>query len=124
MKKARIIVATAAILLGVVLFLLVWETIVSCFFGQPNIIKQINSPNDKYTAYIYERDGGATSGISYHLSILKAGKPINTISGNVFVSEYKFDFEWVSDDKLVVLNNGLATKQKTKIYGIDISYEK
>ena len=56
-----------------------------------------DSPNGRYTAYTFTRDCGATTSVSYQLSILKKDKELKNKGGNTFVSKQEFDVEWADE---------------------------
>jgi hypothetical protein len=67
------------------------------------ILSTNDSSNGRYTAYIFTRDCGATTSVSYQLSILKKDKKFKNKSGNTFVSKQEFDVEWEDDTQLSVV---------------------
>ena len=79
----------------------------------------------KYIAYVFIRDGGATTRESYQLTILKNNKKLYNSGGNVFVSDFLFSIEWVSDKELYVYNTTPAGifRQMRTLYGISIKYK-
>jgi len=72
------------------------------------------SPNGRYTAYTFTRDCGATTSVSYQLSILKKDQELKNKSGNTFVSKQEFDVEWADDTQLNV-----AYPESAKTYKMD-----
>ena len=54
--------------------MLIKWTVVELFYAEPTIMQTSVSPDGKYTAYVFESNGGATTGWTYHISILQTGK--------------------------------------------------
>lgn len=66
------------------------------------IVRELTSPNNEKVAYIFTRNCGATTGVSFQLSILDSGDKLPNASGNTFVSDKGFDIQWLSDKELRV----------------------
>ena len=83
MKKSlkTLLICTTAIVLF--LFFLLPQ-VFTLFLPEPTVIQAIQSPDGKYTAYIYKSNGGATTGFIYHLSIIETGKNLPKGTGNVY----------------------------------------
>ena len=83
-----------------------------------------DSPNGRYTAYTFTRDCGATTSVSYQLSILKKDQKLKNKSGNTFVSEQEFDVEWARDAQLNVAypKSAKTYKMDNKVGRVDIIY--
>ena len=90
---------------------------------EPNIIEAVSSPNGKYIAYIYEKNGGATTGFIYHLSILEKDTSLKRRKGNVYISEYEFKIQWINDDILYVDNTSSKNIGKQKVSFLDVKIE-
>ena len=67
------------------------------------------SSNNKYDSVLYERDAGATTNLSYQISIIKKGSNLSNKQGNIFICEFneKFDLSfivmnWKNDNKLTI----------------------
>lgn len=73
-----------------------------CTDSNNEIIKEIDSPDSKYTAFYFCRDLGATTQKSYQLSIFKEGTELGDKGGNIFVTYGEFDIKWESENVLVV----------------------
>lgn len=96
------------------------------FFAEPNIIQSIASPDGRYTAYLFESNGGATTGMIYHISILESEKNLGKGNGNVYISEIPPNgIEWIENTVLYVddYKSIKTTKQKQKIKDITIKYK-
>ncbi|MBD3107210.1 hypothetical protein IEO70_02435 [Bacillus sp. AGMB 02131] len=61
------------------------------------VIETWQSPKENKTAYIFVRDCGATTGYSYHLSLLDSDEELPNAGGNTFVSNRQFEIEWVTN---------------------------
>ena len=72
------------------------------------MIETWQSPKENKTAYIFERDCGATTGYSYHLSLLDSDEELPNAGGNTFVSNRQFEIEWVTNRLLQVRYSELA----------------
>lgn len=90
---------------------------------EPNIIEAVSSPNGKYIAYVYEKNGGATTGFIYHLSILEKDTSLKRRKGNVYISEYEFKIQWINDDILYVDNTSSKNIGKQKVSFLDVKIE-
>lgn len=95
------------------------------WMGEPNIIQEVISPDNKYVAYVFEANGGATTRFTYRLSILKNGSKLKHGDiGNTYITYNEFDVEWTEDNTLKVENFASVNifKQETKIYDVDVKY--
>lgn len=63
--------------------------------------KEVSHTGDK-VAYIFERNCGATTGNSYHLSIMNSDQKLTNKSGNTFVSDDLFKINWINNKKIQV----------------------
>lgn len=106
----------------------------SCLVGNSptsgnTTIQGLSSPNQKYKAYAFLRDGGATTSYSPQVSILKKSKSLGNSSGNIFIgyrSKY-VDIKWEDDSTLVIFydcDESEVRKKETTFDGIKIKYEK
>lgn len=87
------------------------------------IQKTIASPDNKYIAYIFTRDFGATTRESYNLSILKKGKVLRNTSGNIYISYSKFEIEWVKPNQIKVIGQSEKVfKKVSEFEDIQITY--
>ena len=96
------------------------------FLATPNVIQTCNSPDGKYIAYLYESNGGATSGYVYHISIIKNGKLLSKGNGNIYINTKvpPKEIRWISNNQLYVddYNSIHTKKQEQSIYDITILY--
>jgi hypothetical protein len=53
------------------------------------ILSEIESPNRNLKAVIFQRDCGATTDFSYHISLIKVDKSLPNKSGNILVLDDK-----------------------------------
>jgi hypothetical protein len=90
-----------------------------------NEIKQkIPSPNGEIVAYVFERDCGATTGLSPQLSILDKDDDFPNESGNTFRSDKDFSIEWtdVKNLKVIYDKSSNTYEMDKKVKGITIEY--
>lgn len=89
-----------------------------------NIIQSETSPDGKYIAYIYESNGGATTGWIYHVSVLPASKKLRGGKGNVYTGSVPPEtIEWLDNKRLFVMDfQSENSKRKYFIYGITINW--
>jgi len=79
------------------------------------IIKEVEIPESNYKAVVFFRDAGATTGISTHLSIIKKNESLKNRSGNIFITEGRFDIECM-DNKVFIINRTSGEIYKKKVY--------
>lgn len=122
MKKIIIVISA---IVAIMLLLLFGKLLFYIFLPEPTVMQAVQSPDGAYTAYVYESDGGATTGFIYHLSILKKGTTLRKGSGNAYISGFEFDIEWTSDRELQVNNTSSIKiyKQKEAVKGVKINYK-
>ena len=107
------------------LFLILNFVLAGCTSSNNKIVKEVNSPDGKYTAIYFVRDLGATTQKSYQLTVLNKGKKLRDTGGNILISYWKFDLQW-KGDKLLVVNiksNDEVFKQLTQYKEIKIEYQ-
>ena len=121
-KKLMIIISIIA---TVILLLLFGNLFVYIFLPEPTVIQSVQSPDGMYTAYIYESNGGATTGFIYHLSVLEKGTTLSKGKGNTYISGFEFDIEWINDRELQVNNTSSIRiyKQREIVKGVKINYK-
>lgn len=123
--KNKIIKVAILVLITVMLLFGIITIFQSFFMAEPNIIQTHQSPDLKYVAYIYESNGGATTGWTYHISILPANKKIGKGNGNIYVSDSLPEYvKWTNDKELYICDysNINTTKRKEKLHDIIIKY--
>ena len=96
----------------------------SFFFAEPTIMQSLESPDGKYTAYVFESNSGATSGWVYHISVLKTGKELSKGNGNIYTSDIPpTKIEWLDNTTLYVADyNEVEPKRKEKIYDVTVKF--
>jgi hypothetical protein len=73
-------------------------------FSNNDIIKKEISPNGKYIAYAFIRNGGATTSYSPQVTILKNNQDLSNKTGNVFIG-YRSKFiniYWKDNETLII----------------------
>jgi len=118
-KKAAIVLG--AIFAVLLFFYICLEILV---FDGTKMLKEIESPDHMYVAYLYTRDMGATTKVSYQLSIYKQGTHLWNRGGNIYIAEGKFDIDWTANNELKVTLFGMGKvfKQETKYKDVTIRY--
>ena len=124
MKKSlkTLLICTTAIVLF--LFFLLPQ-VFTLFLPEPTVIQAIQSPDGKYTAYIYKSNGGATTGFIYHLSIIETGKNLPKGTGNVYSAiSPVVEVVWKSERELYVENyRQVVFVQNELVKGVKITYQ-
>lgn len=121
----RVFIIIGAFILIIAIILLCLYFLQQFVLSEPNIIQRIESPTSEYIAYIFESNGGATSGFVYRLSILRANETLKKSIGNTYVATDIFGVEWIGDKELLVNNSSPVQiyKQKELVKGIEINYK-
>jgi hypothetical protein len=125
MKIISIIVGSIIVgLIGAVSLLFLFIHLLFSGACANEILSTDDSPNGRYTAYTFTRDCGATTSVSYQLSILKKDKELNNKGGNTFVSKQEFDVEWADNMQLDVAypESAMTYKMDNKVGKVDIVY--
>lgn len=143
-RLAVFLIRILGVVLGVIIF------IVACIFiffsitdgGCVNKVHQsASSPDNVYRVMLFDRDCGATTGYSTHISILKINEALNDDGGNVFIadddhgravrhSEYKslinISVRWVDNSTVQVKydKNARIFTEKDRVGDIRIEYSK
>ena len=125
--KMKKIIFSFGILVALLLcsILIKW-TFVELFYAEPTVMQIHVSPNGKYTAYVYESNGGATTGWVYHISILQDGRKLGKGNGNIYISGIPpVNLKWLDNSTLYVddYDSVKTTKRKEKIYDIDVKFK-
>ena len=107
----------------IILFLLAIHFLFAGACGN-EILSANDSPNGTYTAYVFTRDCGATTAVSYQLSILKKGQTLKNKVGNTFVSKEEFNVQWTDARQLTVAypTSAKTYKMKNKRGKVDVVY--
>ena len=96
------------------------------FFAEPNIMQSISSPDGQYTAYVFESNGGATTGWIYHVSVLKKDEKLGKGTGNVYISDDPPNsIEWLENNVLYIddYKSIKTTRQRQKIKDVTIKFK-
>lgn len=117
---SRIIIFTAI----VSLLICTYALYVHLLTAPINIIQSETSPDGKYIAYVYESNGGATTGWIYHVSVLPASKKLKGGKGNVYTGSVPPEtIEWLDNKRLFAMDfQSENSKRKYFIYGITINW--
>ena len=108
-KKVLLVVIGAAILLiFMATILLLWFTSGSC---DNTIWSTHASPNMNFKVVTFERNCGATTGFSTHLSVLKNGKTLPNSAGDTMVikgrpGDVAPEISWISNKKIELRTTG------------------
>ena len=92
---------------------------------QTKTIDEFVSPDGKYKAIKFSVDGGATTSVSYHLSILPVKESSKVTRGNVLVSYSNFDAQWNGSETLEITfyEDDEIFNKITSIYDINVVYK-
>jgi hypothetical protein len=104
----------------------------ACFDTCGNrVLFETVAPGNQKRAVLFERDCGATTGFSTHVSLLDRSEVLPRTAGNVFIADsdhgkvgMDIHIHWDSRDHLVVNFPGHARvfQKRTSVKGIQISY--
>ncbi|MBY6037150.1 hypothetical protein KUV80_10810 [Fictibacillus nanhaiensis] len=117
--RLKTVLMAAIVLIGI--FLLSGSYLLNKLFDDMcgnEIAQKLASPNGDKVAFIFQRDCGATTGISYQLSLIDADEKLPNKSGNTFVSDKEFQIKWINNKKLLV-----NYKKSSKTYEMDKSVD-
>ena len=85
------------------------------------------SPNGQLKAVAFERDCGATTSFSTHISILPTNQKLPNEGGNVWVAkgDLKVRLRWEANDRIVVTypTDARIIMKQEKRSGVSIRYE-
>jgi len=127
LKLLKSIGIISVIVITVISLLVLARCIIrQAYYSEPTIIQTAPSPDAKYVTYVFESNGGATSGWVYHISILKSEKKLGKGSGNIYISDIPPNsIEWLSNNELYVddYSSQNTKKQKQSINEIKIRYQ-
>ena len=97
------------------------------FRCENEIVKQVSSPTGNEVAVLYTRDCGATTSLSYILSILPEGKKFTSSENYRILTASNLEnisIQWIGGDHLlVVLKGGEIFLQRDNFSGIKITYQ-
>lgn len=67
-----------------------------------DVIETLTSPDEEKIAYIFSRNCGATTSVSYMLTILDAQEELENKAGNAFRADQTFSAEWSGNEKMTI----------------------
>ena len=124
-EKPITAVEKSSVILIVITFLLQ-----GCLACENDIFQTIHSPDQKFSAVIFNRDCGATTGFSTQVSIVDFGESLPKVNGNTLVidnhpSKTKVKVEWVSNNELVIssLGKNIVYDKENSFGKVKINYE-
>lgn len=95
------------------------------FYADPTIIQTCISPNGEYTAYMFERNSGATSGWVYHVSVQPSETKLGKGNGNVYISDSQPEkMEWIDNHTLYIhdYRSNRTTKRNKRIHDVTVLF--
>ncbi|OCT16229.1 hypothetical protein A8709_01965 [Paenibacillus pectinilyticus] len=132
-KRERIRVGVKAIAIAVIVVGLILSIGIYMLFSQAinmlsgmcsnDILSEHSQPDGDYKLVVFERNCGATTAYSYHLSLIKANSDLKNQGGNKFVSKENFVAFWENDKSIFIharANDGF--ERETSYKGIQIRY--
>ena len=125
MKRKKLFLAIGIVAAVICCGALMRWAFIQVFFAEPAVMETAVSPDGKYIAYAYESNGGATSGWTYHVSVLKAGQKLHKGNGNIYISSIPpNEIRWEDDGVLYIddYRSSQTTKRKEKIYDIIVVF--
>jgi hypothetical protein len=97
-----------------------------------HILTEETSPDNRRSVVIFERDCGATTGISIQVSVLSAPERLADEGGNVFieddnrgVSKPWAKVRWLSQDRIAITypSQSRVFRKETLVMGVGVTYE-
>ena len=121
MKKACIVLISI-IIVGICVFC-GYKLLQSFVLLEPTVLQQVESPDGKYTAYVFHCEG-MRKRFTYRLSIIESDKKLKKSVGNTYISDSSFDVSWIDNGNLKVNNYPTIDifKQEQKVGKIKIQY--
>ncbi len=121
MKKACIVLISI-IIVGICVFC-GYKLLQSFVLLEPTVLQQVESPDGKYTAYVFHCEG-TRERFTYRLSIIESDKKLKKSVGNTYISDSSFDVSWIDNGNLKVNNYPTIDifKQEQKVGKIKIQY--
>ncbi len=101
------------------------------------ILKEYPSPSGKLKAVVFERDCGATTGFSTHVSIVQAGNVLENEGANLFSADTDHDrapsglgggpeirFRWLTDSSAELQHHPLVRifRAENKVKGVRVAF--
>jgi hypothetical protein len=97
------------------------------------VLDETESPNGKLKAVVFQRDCGATTGFSFHVSVIASDEKMPSEGGNVFaadddhgaVAAMYIKTKWESDRSLIIgyPKNSRIFSKRDHIKGVSVSYQ-
>lgn len=89
------------------------------------ILSQKISESGQYKAVKFKRSLGATTADSFQLSIVKSNKNLRDEIGNVYISYEDFEYMWIEENTLKIINNGNQEyfKAEKQVDDVSVIYE-
>ena len=121
MKKACIVLISI-IIVGICVFC-GYKLLQSFVLLEPTVLQQVESPDGKYTAYVFHCEG-TRERFTYRLSIIESDKKLKKSVCNTYISDSSFDVSWIDNGNLKVNNYPAIDifKQEQKVGKIKIQY--
>lgn len=124
MNEAQKYELKEAIKLIVILGLVFYVGLFYLFHAEPDVLQTLESPDGKYVAYVFESNGGATTGFIYHISVYPKWRPLTRGNGNVWIhGSPPIGVKWTGDRELLVdIYRSEPSRKETWVWGVDIVY--
>ncbi len=94
------------------------------------VFRQVDSPDKKHKAVVFQRDCGATTGFSTQITVHKLNEYLENEAGNVLIAkghpnESGFELAWLNSTTLQIKNtkNAKQYKNEVKIGSVAVQYE-
>ncbi len=94
---------------------------------------EVASPDGRHRAVVFQRDCGATTGFSTHVSILTAGEAFPSEGGNVFAADSMRDpngvlplrITWTGDRSILIQRARAAKvfRSESRVLGVAVDYK-
>ncbi|WP_409346494.1 hypothetical protein [Paenibacillus sp. MBLB4367] len=89
-----------------------------------DVLKRMEQSDTRNDLVYFRRDCGATTGFSYHMSLVKRGHSLPNEAGNLFRSNSAFHAFWINEKTIGVNSGGGDAFKKRKAYkGVRIQYD-
>jgi hypothetical protein len=93
------------------------------------VVHQVYSPNGRYKVIVFERNCGATTGYTTHISVLGSNTSLGGRVGNVLGADghpdlFELEVEWQDDTLFVIQHDAgfVPVFAKDKVRGIQVQY--
>lgn len=123
LKLFIIAIISSLILLVIVPLYFIKELAEDTLCANQIVDRQGNS-KESHDYVVFTRNCGATTGISYQLSIVKNGKKLKNDVGNVLISDLPFTAEWIDETTLKITETEQSENKRKNRWGkFKIRYE-